>query len=95
MHTYAILRRDLATPENLEDVAARSARELANRPDTVRRIRTYLIKQDNGQLGTICIYQASDPESITEHGRAAGIAVDEVLPITAIEVERPDPDVIE
>jgi hypothetical protein len=91
MHLYAILRRGIASPDDVEAVAARSADELDKRADQVRKIRSYVLAEPDGRLGSICIYEATDPEAIYEHGRAASLAVDEVIKVDAIDVVRPDP----
>jgi hypothetical protein len=91
MQLYAILRRGIATPDDVEAVATRSAEELDKRADQVRKIRSYILAEPDGRLGTICIYEATDPDAIYEHGRAASLAVDEVIKVNAIDVVRPDP----
>jgi len=60
--------------------------------DRVRWIRSYVVEELDGRLGTICIYQAADPESIREHARRVGIPGDDSLPIVNTVVIRPDPD---
>jgi len=42
-------------------------------------------------LGAICLYEATDPDAIREHARAARIPCDEVVQVVAIDVKRPDP----
>ena len=91
METYVIIRRGIADPDTVEHVAARSAHELAARSDRLRRIRSYVLAQDDGRLGTICVYQAASVDDIREHGRAADLAVDEVFQVAAVDVERTDP----
>jgi hypothetical protein len=55
------------------------------------KIRTYVLGELDGRLGTICVYEANDPDAVREHARAARIPCDEVVPIVAIDVKRPDP----
>jgi len=38
-------------------------------PAKVRWIRSYVTRHEGGRLGTVCIYQATDPEAIREHAR--------------------------
>jgi hypothetical protein len=40
----------------------------------------------------VCIYEARDPESIKEHARRVGMPGDDITPITATVVIRPDPE---
>jgi hypothetical protein len=47
--------------------------------------------EPDGRVGTICIYQAVSPEAIHEHARQARLPVDEVVPISATVLVRPDP----
>ncbi|MGH3002554.1 MAG: nickel-binding protein, partial [Gaiellaceae bacterium] len=69
MNTYAILRRNgWRTPEDLEAAALRS-RQIGDEqmPDDVRWIRSYVLLEEDGSLGTVCIYQGTDPEAIRRH----------------------------
>lgn len=92
MNTYAIVRRRVGTPEQAPELVGRSSTELAKRTDQLRWIRSYVLEEPDGQLGTICIYQATGADAIREHGEAARIPVDEVLPVVAVDVQRPDPE---
>jgi len=94
MKLYAIRRPTAwAGSEELEAAAAKSAAigndEMADR---VRWIRSYVVEELDGRLGTICIYQAADPESLREHARRVGMPGDDILPIVNTVVVRPDPD---
>ena len=94
MELYAIRRPSAwADTQELEAAAAKSARignqEMADR---VRWIRSYVVEELDGRLGTICIYQATDPESIREHARRVGMPGDDIVPIANTVVIRPDPD---
>ena len=94
MELYAIRRPSAWTGgQELEAAAAKSAR-IGNEEmtDRVRWIRSYVVEELDGRLGTICIYQAKDPESIREHARRVGIPGNDVLPIANTVVVRPDPD---
>jgi hypothetical protein len=93
MNTYAI-RREKAwrSLEEVEAVAKR-AKEVADSdfPSEVRWIRSYVIAEDGGSLGTICIYQASSPEAIRKHSQRVGMPADEILDVADTVVIRPDP----
>jgi hypothetical protein len=93
MELYAIRRsKAWADAEALKKVAATSARiGDEDMPDRVRWIRSYVIAEPEGGLGTICIYEARDPESIREHARRVGMPGDDILPIADTVVIRPDP----
>jgi hypothetical protein len=92
MHTYVILRRHgWATPEDLSEAAARSTAEGDQMPDDIRWIRSYVLGERDGAVGTVCIYQASNPEAIREHARRADLPADEIIPVADTVLVRPDP----
>ena len=93
MDTYAIRRKNAwKSPEELEQVAARS-KEVADNdfPTDVRWIRSYVIAEEDGTLGTVCIYQATSPQAIRDHAHRVGMPADEILPVADTVVIRPDP----
>lgn len=93
MNTYVIRRRGgWRTPEDLEAAAIRS-RQVGDEemPDEVRWIRSYALAEENGLVGTVCIYQATDPEAIREHAARVGMPADEIVAIADTVVVRPDP----
>src|ERR1700751_4295673 len=94
MNTYVILRRDgWRSPAELEEAAARSAKVGDEEmPDEIRWIRSYVLEEDGGSVGTVCIYQASSPEAIREHASRADLPVDEIIPIADTVIVRPDPE---
>jgi hypothetical protein len=93
MNLYAILRREgWATPADLEQAAARSrAVGDGEMSDDIRWIRSYVIGEPGGGLGTVCIYQASSPEAIRRHAEKADLPLNDILPIADTVVVRPDP----
>ena len=92
MELYAILRRNgWPTGESLQEAAARSTAEGDSMPDDIRWIRSYVLAEEAGGLGTVCIYEASGPEAIRRHADAAGLPVDEIIPIADTVIVRPDP----
>lgn len=93
MKLYAIFRRDAWSPDEVEEADARSSAELSKRSHEVRKIRSYLLGESEERIGAICLYQATSPEAIRAHGRAADIPVDDVVEVTTTDVWRPDPDV--
>lgn len=93
MNLYAIRRRSAwADASELEATAAESAR-VGNEemPDKVKWIRSYVVAEEDGRLGTICIYEASDVEALREHARCVGMPGDEIESIAKTVVVRPDP----
>ena len=92
METYVILRRDgWRTPDELQQAAARSTAEGDRMADDVRWIRSYVLAEADGGLGTVCIYQASGPDAIRAHAYRAGLPVDEIVAVADTVIVRPDP----
>jgi hypothetical protein len=92
MELYAILRRGgWATPDDLQDAAARSTAEGERMPDEVAWIRSYVTAEPDGTVGTICIYQAASPEAIRRHAERADLPVDGIVKVADTVIVRPDP----
>ena len=92
MDLYGIIRRNgWATAADLEEAAARSTAEGDKQGSGVRWIRSYVLSEDSGELGTVCIYEADSPEAIRAHAGAAELPVDEIIPVADTVVVRPDP----
>ncbi|MEA2324825.1 MAG: hypothetical protein QOD81_4675 [Solirubrobacteraceae bacterium] len=94
MRTYVILRRNgWSSGAELEDAAARSKQvgddEMS---DDIRWIRSYVLDEGSGPVGTVCIYQASSPDAIREHARRADLPVDEIIPVADTVIVRSDPE---
>ena len=94
MDLYAIRRRnEWRTPAELETTAAKSS-EIGDgeMSDQVRWIRSYVTKDDDGTLGTICIYEAVNPEALRDHAKRVGMPADEINEIADTVIVRPDPE---
>ena len=93
MNLYAILRRSgWRSPDDLQEAAGRSTRVGdEDMPDEVRWIRSYVLEEGGGSVGTVCIYEATSPEAIRKHGDLADLPVDEIVPIADTVIVRPDP----
>ena len=93
MQTYVILRRGgWRTGEDLQEAAARSTAEGDRMPDDIRWIRSYVLAEESGGVGTVCIYEATSPEAIRRHAELADLPVDEIIPVADTVVVRPDPE---
>jgi hypothetical protein len=93
MYTYVITRANgWADAEELKAAAAVSGR-IGNEemPDKVRWIRSYVTHHEGGRLGTVCVYQATDPDAIREHARRVGMPADAITPVVDTVIVRPDP----
>jgi hypothetical protein len=93
MKTYVIRRPSAwADIQELELAGAKSAR-IGNdeMPDRVRWIRSYVVREPDGRIGTFCIYQARDGESIRDHARRVGMPGEEFYEVATTVVVRDDP----
>jgi hypothetical protein len=93
MKLYAIRRPSgWQSPESLEATAAKSAQvgddEMS---EDIRWIRSYVVREPDGSLGTICIYEASSPEKIREHAFRVDMPATEIFEVADTVVVRPDP----
>ena len=94
MDLYVILRRGgWRSPEDLGEAAGRS-KQVADddMPDDIKWIRSYVLEEGGGSVGTVCIYQASSPEAIRKHAKRADLPVDEIIAVADTVVIRPDPE---
>jgi len=58
--------------------------------DRVRWIRSYVVHEPDGRIGTFCIYEARDGDSIREHARRVGMPGDEFYKVATTVVVRSD-----
>ena len=94
MRLYVIRRPDgWGTAQELAAAAARSKRVGDEEMSAdVRWIRSYVVHEADGDLGTFCIYQASSPEKIREHASRVGMPADEITEVLDTVIVRPDPE---
>ena len=93
MDTYVILRRSgWRSPDDLEAAAERSKQVGDEMSDDIRWIRSYVLEEDGGSVGTVCVYQATSPEAIRDHAGRADLPADEIIPLADTVVVRPDPE---
>ncbi len=94
MDTYVILRRDgWKSGADLEAAASKSA-QIGDEQmsDDIRWIRSYVIEESDGGLGTVCIYQASSPEAVRDHAERVGMPATEIIKVADTVIVRPDPE---
>ncbi len=94
METFVILRRNgWRSTDELGEAAKRSTAVGDDEmKDDVRWIRSYVLEEDGGAVGTVCIYQATSAAAIHCHASLADLPVDEVIPVADTVVVRPDPE---
>lgn len=92
MQLYGIRRRSWwKDAEELEAGGARSM-EVGDEPGSgVRWIRSYVLQEDDGTLGTYCIYEAESPEALRAHAEKAGFGAEEINVVVDTVIIRPDP----
>ena len=93
MNMYVIRRPSgWRTPEELQAAAARS-KQVGDEDmsSDIRWIRSYVVHESDGGLGTFCIYEASSPEKIREHAERVGMPAEEIVAIGDTVIVRPDP----
>jgi sporulation protein YlmC with PRC-barrel domain len=90
--TYVILRRrGWRTAEDVRELAGRSTDEVEPTADEVCWIRSYVLTELDGSVGTVCVYQAMSPEAIRAHAEREDLPVDEIVAVGDTVVVRPDP----
>jgi len=93
MELYVIRRPSAwANLNELQAAGAKSA-QIGNEQmsDRVRWIRSYVVHEADGRIGTFCIYEARDGESIREHAKRVGMPGEEFYKVATTVVVRADP----
>jgi sporulation protein YlmC with PRC-barrel domain len=92
LDTYLVYRREGWETRELHDRAVeRSATQVEQMCDDVAWIRSYVLDERGGRVGTVCIYRASSPEAIRRHAAAAALPVDEIVKVADTVIVHPDP----
>lgn len=93
MELFVVLRRSAWDSEDeLDDAAAVSVQVADEDMDNrVRWIRSYVVAEEDGTFGTVCIYEAEDEDALLEHAQRAELPADEILSVSRTVVIRDDP----
>jgi len=90
LKSYVILRRrgwpSLAALHN----SAKRSLEVSTLMGDVSWVRSYVLTEPDGQVGTVCHYRASGPDAIRDHARRVGIPVDDIVEVAELVVLQPD-----
>jgi len=93
METFVIRRRNAW--KNATELKATAGVSLRvgndEMSDRIRWIRSYVVKEDDGTLGTVCIYQATDAAAIREHAKRVGMPAHEITAVADTVIVREDP----
>jgi hypothetical protein len=83
--------------------AWRTAAELQRSAGAARRVadeqmanhvcwlRSDVVREDDGSIGSLCLFQAIDVQALTEHARRAGVPCDDATPVIGRVVFREEP----
>ena len=93
MQLFMIRRREgWSSPDELGAAAQRSKDVAAQDfPEDIRWIRSYVVDEGGGRLGSFCVYEASSEEKVREHAAAVGMPADDIHAVLDTVVIRPDP----
>ena len=93
MNTYVIFRRSgWSSMAELESAAQRSTKVGKEQmPNDVAWIRSYVLSEAGGKVGTVCIYQATNIDALKKHAELAGLPCDEIVKVSDSVIVRPDP----
>jgi DNA-binding CsgD family transcriptional regulator len=90
LKSYVILRRaGWPSTAALRVSAERSLEEAAKMGD-VRWVRSYVLAEPDGRIGTVCHYRASSVDAIREHAARTEIPVDDIVEVADLVVLLPD-----
>jgi hypothetical protein len=75
-------RRAWPTPADFDRGAA-AARHVgeAEMPREVSWLRSYTVREDDGSLGSVCLYQGLDAPALGRHALRSGLPADEIRPV--------------
>ena len=90
LKSYVILRRSGWPSEDALRVSAKASQAEAARMGDLRWVRSYVLAEPDGRVGTVCHYRASSPERIREHADRIGIPVDDIVEVADLVVLEPD-----
>ena len=91
MQLYTIRRRSAwSSPDELNAAAARSTEVGEEMASDVRWIRSYILAEEDGALGSVCVYEGTSEDAIRRHAERAGFSADEITPVVDTVVVRPD-----
>lgn len=91
---YLIRRRNVwRTAAELDRTAAASRRtDEAEMAKQLRWLRSYAVREDDGTMGSVCLYQSVDAKALAEHTVRVGMPADEIAPVIGRIVYRDDLD---
>jgi hypothetical protein len=92
MDLYHIRRHSVwADEDELAAATERSKQVGRDMSDRLRWIRSYVVREEDGRIGCVCLYQARDADAIREHGRRIGAPSEDFHIVTATAIVNDDP----
>ena len=80
MKHYLIVRRNLwPSSRELEAMTSRASVVAGEMAADVRWIHSYILAEEDGSFGAVCVYQATSEDKVREHAACAGLLIDEVI----------------
>lgn len=93
MQLYIIRRHgSWATEDELAATNEKSQKVGAEMKDRLRWIRSYAVTEQDGRIGSVCIYEARDIDAIREHGDRIGAPSDDIRQVKGTAVKNTDPE---
>jgi len=91
---YLIRRRNVWRTPLEFDLSAASFRRMAEEEidPQVSWLRSYAIREIDGMLGSICLFQSVDPSALLDHAVRTGMPADEITPVIGRIVYRKELD---
>ena len=90
LKSYVILRRSGWPTLDALHTAARRSLEVSSRMVDVSWVRSYVLNEPDGRVGTVCHYRASGPDAVRVHAAEVGIPVDDIIEVGELVVLQPD-----
>lgn len=93
MELYIIRRHGIWSSE--DELAATNKKSLEvgeDMKDRLRWIRSYAVTEEDGRIGSVCIYEASGRAAIREHGQRIGAPSEDIRVVRGTAVKWPDPE---
>lgn len=92
MDLFVIRRRSAwANSDELQAAGTGPQKVGEKMSDRLRWIRSYIVNESDGRLGSVCIYEARDRDAIREHGRRIDSASEEFQKVINTVVVSDDP----
>jgi DNA-binding CsgD family transcriptional regulator len=90
LKSYVILRRSGWPSLDALHTSAKRSLDVSTLMGDVQWVRSYVLNEPDGRIGTVCHYRASGPDAIRIHAEQVGIPVDDIVEVGELVVLQPD-----